>query len=126
MSKKKIEYHKRAFLNKATGLASVQCSVESWNSGYGLDATIDIHDCHRSVSLDFSAYGIKDLPVAFNKLVRFADQINEMVTFYADNFDAIKEDMENKEAERKANRKKYKRKNFADLVEELNDDKDSK
>ena len=66
------------------------------------------------------------MSAAFNKLVRFADQINEMVTFYADNLDAIREDMEIKEAERKANRKKYKRKKFEDLVEELNDDKESK
>lgn len=126
MSKKKIKYYKRTFLNKDTGLASVQCSVESWDYNYGLDATINIHDCNRAVSLDFSAYSPKDLETSLAKLLKFADQVNAMVTFYADNFDAIKEDMETKEAERKANRKKYKRKNFADLVEELNDDKDSK
>lgn len=126
MSKKKIKYYKRTFLNKDTGLASVQCSVKSWDYSYGLDATINIHDCNRAVSLDFSAYDPKDLETSLAKLLKFADQVNAMVTFYADNFDAIREDMETKEAERKANRKKYKRKNFADLVEELNDDKDSK
>lgn len=126
MSKKKIKYHKRAFLNKNEGLASVQCSIEAWDYSYGLDATIDIHDCNRAVSLDFSAYGPKDLETSLAKLLKFADQVNAMVTFYADNLDAIREDMEIKEAERKANRKNYKRKNFEDLVEELNDDKESK
>ena len=117
---KNISYKKRLFLDKE-GLEAIECKVESWDFSYGIDAVINIQDSNRAVHLEFCAYSSKDLDKAVDKLLKFQEQINNMVTFYADNYETMLEYMKAKELERKENTKKYSRKSFTELVKELDD-----
>lgn len=107
----KIKYYSRKFLNKTTGIAAVECSIETSQYIGGFDGSICITDCSRKVNLDFSVYDVKDLDAKLAKLHLLLDEISNFRDVYTANYDAIKDDLINREKERKKKVKK------GDLVE---------
>lgn len=114
----KFKYNSRKFLNKKSGLAAIESSLESWEYGHGIDCTVAISDCHRSVSLDFGVYGLDDLAVKYQKLTLLQTEINKLHEYLTDNYDEIAADIKAKQEKAKAERKKRKSK-VVSVVDEL-------
>jgi|694.fasta_scaffold49500_6 hypothetical protein len=93
----KIKHYSRKFLNKAEGLAAIECSVGDLQFSYGVDASISITDCSRQVNIDFSIYNLKDLDSRLAKLNLLITEITKVRDIISNNSDAIKEDIISKE-----------------------------
>ena len=102
----KIKHYSRKFLNKAEGLAAIECSINSLSYSAGIDASINITDCNRLVYLDFSAYNAKDLDGRIAKLDLLLAEISKMRDIISNNADFIKEELTKEEKEHKARRAK--------------------
>ena len=102
----KIKHHSRKFLNKTTGVAAIETNIDTTEWCGGVDGTITISDCSRRVNLDFSVYDVKDLDAKIAKLHLLLDEISNFRDVYTANYDAIKEDLLNREKERKKKLKK--------------------
>jgi hypothetical protein len=89
----KIKHYSRKFLNKAEGLAAIECSVGDLQFSYGVDASINITDCSRQVNIDFSIYNLKDLDSRLAKLDLLITEITKVRDIISNNSDAIKEDI---------------------------------
>ena len=72
----------------------------------GVDGSITITDCNRNINLDFSVYDIKNLDTKIAKLHLLLDEISKFRDVYIDNYDSIKEDLVNRDQERKKMLKK--------------------
>ena len=93
----KIKHYSRKFLNKADGLAAIECSIGSLSYSAGIDASINITDCNRQIYLDFSVYNLKDLTSRLAKLDLLIAEISKVRDIISNNSDAIKEDIISKE-----------------------------
>lgn len=102
----KIKYYSRKFLNKAEGLAAIECSVSGLSFSAGIDASINITDCNRPVYLDFSAYNVKDVDNRLAKLDLLISEISKVRDIISSNADSVKEEIAKEEKERKARRTK--------------------
>ena len=97
----KIKHYSRKFLNKAEGLAAIECSVGDLQFSYGVDASISITDCSRQVNIDFSIYNLKDLASRLAKLDLLITEITKVRDIISNNSDAIKEDIISRDKKRK-------------------------
>lgn len=102
----KIKHYSRKFLNKAEGLAAIECSVQHLLFTSGVDASINISDCSRQVSIDFSVYNVKDLDSRLAKLDLIITEISKVRDVISNNYDSIKEEITKKDEERKERRTK--------------------
>jgi hypothetical protein len=70
-----MKYNSRSFLNKSTGLAAIEISVQTTTTY--VDANLAISDCNKVVNIDLSSSS-KD---AFkNKLAKLNKLINELTS----------------------------------------------
>lgn len=61
MRKPVFKYHRRGFLNKNTGVALFESSVDKdSNTSFGFDANFTLSDCSRNINLDFYVWEQKD------------------------------------------------------------------
>jgi len=75
----------REFLNEETGLAAIETDVniDSWRYGtnkklnMNVNGTIDIHDCNRSISLDFPAETAEEYHQSRYKLKILLDALRQ-------------------------------------------------
>jgi len=75
----------REFLNEDAGLASIETEVniDSWRYGttkklnMDINGTVNIHDCNRSISLDFSADTAEEYKQAKYKLKILLDALRQ-------------------------------------------------
>ena len=102
----KIKHYSRKFLNKAEGLAAIECSINSLSYSAGIDASINITDCNRLVYLDFSAYNAKDLDGRIAKLDLLLAEISKVRDIISSNADSIREGFIKEEKKRKERRAK--------------------
>jgi hypothetical protein len=102
----KIKHYSRKFLNKAEGLAAIECSISGLSFSAGFDASINITDCNRQVYLDFSAYNAKDLDGRLAKLDLLLAEISKVRDIISNNADFIKEQLAEEEKKLKARRAK--------------------
>jgi hypothetical protein len=102
----KIKHYSRKFLNKAEGLAAIECSISGLSFSAGFDASITITDCNRQVYLDFSAYNVKDVDNRLAKLDLLISEISKVRDIISNNADSIKEEIAKEEKERKVRRAK--------------------
>jgi hypothetical protein len=102
----KIKHYSRKFLNKAEGLAAIECSINSLSFSAGIDASINITDCNRLVYLDFSAYNAKDLDGRIAKLDLLLAEISKVRDIISSNADFIKEQLAEEEKKHKVRRAK--------------------
>lgn len=102
----KIKHYSRKFLNKAEGLAAIECSISGLYFSAGFDASINITDCNRQVYLDFSAYNVKDVDNRLAKLDLLISEISKVRDIISSNADSVKEEIAKEEKERKARRTK--------------------
>ena len=102
----KIKHYSRKFLNKAEGLAAIECSINSLSYSAGIDASINITDCNRLVCLDFSAYNAKDIDSRLAKLNLLISEISKVRDIISNNADFIKEQLTEEEKKIKARRAK--------------------
>jgi hypothetical protein len=102
----KIKYYSRKFLNKAEGLAAIECSISKLSFSAGIDASINITDCNRPVYLDFSVYNVKDLDSRLAKLDLLLTEISKVRDIISNNADSIREEIAKEEKERKVRREK--------------------
>jgi hypothetical protein len=118
-NKKKFKYHSRKFLNKTQGLAAIECTVDSWDFGEGIEAEVKITDCSRSVRLDFSFYDAESLPQMYKKLTLFLEQVEKMHDYFVENYEDIAQAMKEKEEKRKARLAEIKAKGTSKILKEL-------
>lgn len=118
-NKKKFKYHSRKFLNKTQGLAAIECVVDSWDFGDGVDAEVKITDCSRAIRLDFSFYDVESLPQSYKKLTLLLDEIGKLHEYFTKNYEDIAQEMKDKDEKRKARLAKIKSKGTSKVVEEL-------
>lgn len=102
----KIKHYSRKFLNKAEGLAAIECSINSLSYSAGIDASINITDCSKPVYLDFSAYNAKDLDGRLAKLDLLLAEISKVRDIISNNADFIKEQLAEEEKKLKARKTK--------------------
>jgi hypothetical protein len=102
----KIKHYSRKFLNKAEGLAAIECSISSLSFSAGFDASINITDCNRQVYLDFSTYNVKDVDNRLAKLDLLISEISKVRDIISSNAYSVKEEIAKEEKERKARRTK--------------------
>lgn len=102
----KIKHYSRKFLNKAEGLAAIECSINSLSYSAGIDASINITDCNRLIYLDFSAYNAKDLDGRIAKLDLLLAEISKVRDIISSNADFIKEQLAEEEKKLKARKAK--------------------
>ena len=70
-----MKYNSRSFLNKSTGIAAIEVSVDT--SHTYVEANIALSDCNRTVNIDLSSSN----KVAFkNKLDKLSKLINELTS----------------------------------------------
>ena len=103
----KIKYHSRKFLNKKTGIAAIETTVESyeWSAG-GVDSTVTISDCSRKVMLDFSLYCKKDIDEKLEKLNLLITELTKLQEIIVANRDNLCDAMDEAAKKRKEERKK--------------------
>lgn len=114
----KFKYNSRKFLNKKSGLAAIESSLESWEYGDGFDCNLTISDCNRTVSLDFSAYDVSDLPLKYQKLTLLLGEVNKLHSYYTENYEDMVEVLKKQEEKRKERIKQRKSKAVS-VVDEL-------
>ena len=102
----KLKYYKRRFLNKDSGLACLDLSVDQWAGGFYLDATVSIQDCSRRIDLDFSMGGVKDVERQKAKLYNFIQDLQQMHNFLEENTERIVNGFKAKEEKRKDKNKR--------------------
>lgn len=100
---KEITYHSRKFLNKKTGMAAIECDVTI--NEHSIYASSVISDCNRQVSLDFTAYNIKDFNAKLTKLGLLINELFEMEQFLLEHKFEWTEELKKGEQARLANRK---------------------
>lgn len=108
MAKQTFKYNSRKFLNKKSGLAAIECSVEKWGFGSGIDTSVQISDCNRSVNLDFSVFSLSELPVMYQKLTLLQEEIGKLHSYLTENYEAMATELKEAEAKRKGRKKKNK------------------
>jgi len=86
--KKEKKFLSRKFLNKESGLACVQvsCDINDWI----MDASLTIHDCNRSVNIDFSVYETKDFVKAMTKIDMLTLELLKLRQFMENNIEEYK------------------------------------
>jgi hypothetical protein len=106
----KIKYHSRKFLNKTTGVAAIETSIESyaWSSG-GVDSTVTLSDCRHSITLDFSVYTKKDLDEKIKKLDLLITELTKLQELLIENSDDLCAAMDAAEKKNKESIKKRKK-----------------
>ena len=101
---KEITYHSRKFLNKKIGMAAIECDVSI--NDHSIYASSVISDCNRQVSLDFTAYNVKDLDAKLTKLGLLINELFEMEQFLLEHKFEWTEELKKGEQARRANKKK--------------------
>jgi hypothetical protein len=81
MSRAKIKYHSRKFLNKKQGMAAIECTCNM--SEYSIDLDIAISDCSRKVNLDFYAHSPKEAREKLIKLDLLLSELTAARSHYA-------------------------------------------
>lgn len=102
----KIKHHSRKFLNKSTGLAAIETNIDTTPWCGGVDGSVTITDCSRQINIDFSVYDVKDVDVKIAKLNLLVEEISAFRDVYLEHYDEIKEDLINRQKERKKQGKK--------------------
>lgn len=102
----KLKYYKRRFLNKDSGLACLDLSVDQWADGFYLDATVSIQDCSRRIDLDFSMGEVKDVEKQKAKLYNFIQDLQQMHNFIEENTERIVNGFKAKEEKHKDKKKR--------------------
>lgn len=102
----KIKHHSRKFLNKSTGLAAIETNIGTTPWCGGVDGSVTITDCSRQINIDFSVYDVKDVDVKIAKLNLLVEEISAFRDVYLEHYDEIKEDLINRQKERKKQGKK--------------------
>jgi hypothetical protein len=118
-NKKKFKYHSRKFLNKTQGLAAIECTVDSWDFGDGVDAEVKITDCSRAVRLDFSFYDVESIAPAYKKLGLLLEEVTKMHDWFTNNYESLAQAMKEKEEKRKARLAEIKAKGKSKVIKEL-------
>jgi len=86
---KELTYNSRKFLNKKIGVAAVETYISLDTFDSGVNASIDISDCNRKVSLDFYVYNynkkivkekLDKLDLLINELTAFRTKLKEFIT----------------------------------------------
>lgn len=77
---KELTHNSRKFLNKKIGLAAIETYIALDTFDSGVNASVDISDCNRKVSLDFYVYNYKE-NVVKEKLNKLDLIINELTIF---------------------------------------------
>lgn len=113
-----LKYYSRVFLNKKSGLAAIECDVDTWDFGVGFDGSIKISDCNRSISLDISTYDDESLVATYKKLQILHSEICKIFYFYTENYDNIANLLKKQQEERKERLKNRKTKPASQLIEE--------
>lgn len=101
---KEITYHSRKFLNKKTGMAAIECDVSI--NEHSIYASSVISDCNRQVSLDFTAYNLKEFDIKLTKLGLLINELFEMEQFLLAHKFEWAEELRKGEQARRANKKK--------------------
>ena len=104
---KESTYHSRKFLNKKTGMAAIECDVSI--NDHSIYASSVISDCNRQVSLDFTAYNIKELDDRLTKLSLLIGELFKMEQFLLEHKVEWTEELKKREQARLANKKKNRR-----------------
>jgi hypothetical protein len=118
-NKKKFKYHSRKFLNKTQGLAAIECTVDSWDFGDGVDAEVKITDCSRAIRLDFSFYDVESIAPSYKKLGLLLEEVTKMHDWFTNNYEALAQAMKEKEEKRKARLAEVKAKGVSKVIKEL-------
>jgi hypothetical protein len=71
---KKKTYSSRKFLNKDLGLAAIESYISIDTMDGGMEASLDISDCNRKVTLDFYFFGTEE-----KNIKRRLDKLNLIV-----------------------------------------------
>jgi len=90
----KIKYNSRKFLNKDSGISAIEVRAETLNYCAGIDASVYISDCHRSLCLDFGAYTKQDLNSRIKKLNQLIAELTKLQELFTTNYDAVLESFE--------------------------------
>jgi hypothetical protein len=77
-------YSSRKFLNKNTGLAAIETSISIDRIDGGIDASVDISDCNRKISLDFYVFNTEEKYV--KKRIDKLNLIVEEITKFRDTY----------------------------------------
>ncbi len=77
-------YNSRKFLNKHLGLAAIESYISIDRIDGGVEASIDISDCNRKISLDFYLFNTEDKYV--KKRLDKLNLIVEEVTKFRDTY----------------------------------------
>lgn len=87
--KKDKKFISRKFLNKDSGLACIQ--VESVVSDWHLESSLSIHDCSRSINIDFSVYEANEYPKSMAKINLIIDELTKLANFMNNNIEEYKD-----------------------------------
>ena len=124
MATKSKRSYSRKFLNKNTGMASIETSFEMNSEGFfvgGWDASVAISDCNKVVSLDFSVYDDKDIDKVIHKITVMLEELEKFGNLLLEHREQASENIKKAEAARKKRIKERTTKPFEKLLEELND-----
>lgn len=77
---KDVTYSSRKFLNKKTGLAAIEAYIDLDKFDGGINASFDMSDCNRKISLDFYIYDYKEKSIN-DKLNKVELLIDELLDF---------------------------------------------
>lgn len=86
---KELSYNSRKFLNKKSGLAAIEAYIDLDKFDGGINASFDVADCNRKVSLEFYIYDYKDksvneklnkLDLLIAELLEFKLKLNEYIS----------------------------------------------
>lgn len=78
-----MRYHKRGFLNKETGMAAFEATIDFDDEAQYkyVSADFTISDCHRQINLEFTIDEKDDIPVKLEKLQKLIDEFVEFRNF---------------------------------------------
>ena len=97
----KIKHYSRKFLNKSTGLAAIETSIDTALFTGCVAGGISITDCRGQVNLDFNVYDVKDIDVKIAKINLLLAEISAFRDVYLQHYDEIKDNLIKNEKERK-------------------------
>ena len=77
-----MKYNSRAFLNKTSGLAAIEVSVDT--SHTYVEANIGISDCNKTVNIDLSSSNKVSFKAKLDKLGKLINELTSLETVLKD------------------------------------------
>lgn len=101
--------YSRKFLNKKEGLSAISVAFEEeeWIYSGGWTGNVEIVSGHQHASIDFSAFTVKEVEASIEKMKLLIDNMQAGLEWMESMKDTAIADIEKKEKERAAEKKKY-------------------